>query len=141
MTLLYKIYTFVFFWCKADSSMYPLMYINLSQLFSDVNSWENSWYNYPRINFKSAKASNYTLNWNVLVTGRKSRLETLPLTESLSTMQRHVKNAKHYYAVKVDMIKIPMNAQFFYEFKLTINLPPVRFIISVFYDFFNGISF
>ena len=32
------------------------------------------------------------------------------------------------------MIKIPMNAQFFYEFKLTINLPPVRFIISVFYN-------
>ena len=60
----------------------------------------------------------------------QSRLETLPLTESLA-MQRHVKNAKHYYAVKVDMIKIPMNAQFFFEFKLTINLPPVRFIISV----------
>ena len=60
----------------------------------------------------------------------KSRLETLPLTESLAS-QRHLKNAKRYYAVKVDMIKIPMNAQFFYEFKLTINLPPVRFIISV----------
>jgi hypothetical protein len=49
-------------------------------------------------------------------------------------MQRHAKNSKHYYAGKVDVIKIPMNAQFFYEFKLTINLPPVRFIISVFYN-------
>ena len=49
-------------------------------------------------------------------------------------MQRHARNSKHSYAGKVDMIKIPMNAQFFYEFKLTINLPPVRFIISVFYN-------